>query len=556
MKNKLINTSDIINEINKFDYKENVQLERLCNKNYEKLLKDLYPILNKIHNINWSKRSWRVLIGPWLQRYICILVNRYFILKKIEKKNKRLLQNLILEKNTFPILKNLNHFTNLSMTDDYNNKLFSLLSKKKLYKKINIKIKDKRTNKNNKHEFKNKVFGFLFKHLNILFSGSKCIFLYKPYFGNLKVILHLILKLKKFPILYPSFLEDSFSDEKISLEKRNELRKLKSNNQIEKILKEFIYIFIPKFYMEDFSYNLLSAKKIYPNKVRAVLTSVGVWKDTLFKIWLSEKLNNKNVKLLCRQHGGNYGQNELIFEEKHEIRISDFFFSWGWINKNKKIISSFGIIEPKLKKSKKKLDKILLLTQTPHKFLYFDNGTMDSHKSKNYINFLNIFLEKIKHQFKYKINLRFKNLNSNSPKKEIDAHLKNLLTKKHKNLKISDVKNFYKDIENKKLVIFTYNSTAFLNSLKANIPSIILFSNNYVYLKRSSKKIYFEMKKNHIFFDDPVKASNFINLNLNNIESWWSKKNVQDAISNFLELYNKKYNGLNDNFFDHIKKII
>lgn len=555
MKNKLVNLRDIIDTSNNFDYKENVQLEKLCNKNYENILKELYPILNKIHKINWKKRSWRVLIGPWLQRYTYILINRYFILKKIEKKNKGLLKNLILEKSTFPILKNLNHFTNLSMTDDYNHKLFSLLSKKKLYKKIDINIENNHIDKNKKYEFKNKFFGFLFKTLNILFCGTNGIFLYKPYFGNSKVILHLILRLKQFPILYPSFLEHSFSDEKISWEKRNNFKKLKSKNQIEKILKEFIYIFIPKFYVEDFNYNLLSAKKIYPNKVRAVLTSVGVWKDTLFKIWLSEKLNNK-VKLLCRQHGGNYGQNELIFEEKHEIKISDFFFSWGWINKNKKIISSFGIIEPKLKKSKKEINKILLLTQTPHKFLYFDNGTMDNHKSKNYIDFLNIFLKNIKHQFKHKIDLRFKNLDSNSPKKEIDIHLKHLLTKKYKNLNISDEKNFYKDIENKKLVIFTYNSTAFLNSLKANVPSIILFNKNYVYLKKSSKKIYFEMKKNHIFFDDPVKASNFINLNSDKIESWWLKKNVQNAISNYLDLYNKKYKGLDDNFFDHIKKII
>ena len=86
MKDKLFNKKNIIDNYNKFDYKKNVQLEKLCNKNFEKIFNKLYPILNKIHKINWGKRSWRVLIGPWLQRYICILTNRYFILKKIKKK--------------------------------------------------------------------------------------------------------------------------------------------------------------------------------------------------------------------------------------------------------------------------------------------------------------------------------------------------------------------------------------------------------------------------------------------------------------------------------------
>ena len=158
-------------------------------------------------------------------------------------------------------------------------------------------------------------------------------------------------------------------------------------------------------------------KKIYPYKADIVLTAIGVWNDTLFKIWLSEKLNNK-TKLICRQHGGNYGQNELIFEEKHEIKICDYFYTWGWKDRNKKVLPFFGIIEPKLKPFKER-EKILLVTQTPHKFLYFDNGTMDNYKSENYINFINKFLEKIQYKIKNKIYLRFKNLTSNSPKKKL-----------------------------------------------------------------------------------------------------------------------------------------
>ena len=275
---------------------------------------------------------------------------------------------------------------------------FHYYQKKLKNKKIDIKVKDKQKPKNTICKIRNKVFGFLFKILNILLCRGKSIFLYKPYFGSLRVIIHLILKLKQFPILYPSFLEKYFSNEKISLEKRIKLKNFKSKNEIEKILKEFIYLFIPKFYLE-FNNNLLNAKKIYPYKADIVLTAIGVWNDTLFKIWLSEKLNNK-TKLICRQHGGNYGQNELIFEEKHEIKICDYFFIHGDGKiEIKKVLPFFGIIEPKLKPFKER-EKILLVTQTPHKFLYFDNGTMDNYKSENYINFINKFLEKIQYKIK------------------------------------------------------------------------------------------------------------------------------------------------------------
>ena len=89
-----------------------------------------------------------------------------------------------------------------------------------------------------------KFFGFLFKILNILLCRGKSIFLYKPYFGSLRVIIHLILKLKQFPILYPSFLEKYFSNEKISLEKRIKLKNFKSKNEIEKKFLKNLYIYL------------------------------------------------------------------------------------------------------------------------------------------------------------------------------------------------------------------------------------------------------------------------------------------------------------------------
>ena len=62
------------------------------------------------------------------------------------------------------------------MQDDYNYKLLSLLSKKLKNKKIDIKVKDKQKPKNTICKIRNKVFGFLFKILNILLCRGKSIF--------------------------------------------------------------------------------------------------------------------------------------------------------------------------------------------------------------------------------------------------------------------------------------------------------------------------------------------------------------------------------------------
>ena len=55
MKDKFLSKKFDINNYNKFDYKENIIFEKLCNKNFEKILNELYPVLNKIHNVKWRK---------------------------------------------------------------------------------------------------------------------------------------------------------------------------------------------------------------------------------------------------------------------------------------------------------------------------------------------------------------------------------------------------------------------------------------------------------------------------------------------------------------------
>ena len=44
---------------------------------YEKILEELVDILNSLHSLDWDKRSWSIIIGVWLRRYITILYDRY-----------------------------------------------------------------------------------------------------------------------------------------------------------------------------------------------------------------------------------------------------------------------------------------------------------------------------------------------------------------------------------------------------------------------------------------------------------------------------------------------
>ena len=69
-------------ESNTFYTEENLNQIKICDRIYEKLLSELSAKLNELNNINWSLRSWRIVVGPWLERYVAVINNRLNLLKK------------------------------------------------------------------------------------------------------------------------------------------------------------------------------------------------------------------------------------------------------------------------------------------------------------------------------------------------------------------------------------------------------------------------------------------------------------------------------------------
>ena len=47
---------------------------------FEEILPSLCQILNQYHNCKFSQRYWKILIGPWLRKYLFILYARYIYL--------------------------------------------------------------------------------------------------------------------------------------------------------------------------------------------------------------------------------------------------------------------------------------------------------------------------------------------------------------------------------------------------------------------------------------------------------------------------------------------
>ncbi len=521
---------------------------------FEKILKILSKELNNIHEINNDQKTWRLILGPWLSMFIFVFFERYSNLKKIVKK-KKIDKCIFLnfDKNLF-VPYNNREFIHLA-SEDYWNQFFYQKLCENFIKKKKIEIikaeKNKEFQKFKKNikrgKYLNQNFGypknFLIRFLN-LFNRKKYKYLF---FGNnlgIKNEFNLSFKFNQFPTI--GNIDNTFVNRKINEKLRKKIKKrLKFKNIFEDLCLKSICDFLPTLFLENYKdFKKYQENKNLPTSPKVVLLSHSLWFDTKFMYYIANLLRNKKTKLIYCQHGGTYGLAAYNWLEKFEISIANIYLTWGWMNKINKNLKKFFILKNmKLNISRKK--NLLVIMRNRFRYLYSMESSISLESYSDYIFNISTFLKNINNNVKEKTIIRM-------PQGTNKKH--NFCEKLFEHHTFKNNKSFAKACSESKLIIHTYNSTPFLETLSANIPSILILDKNSNPFKKESRKLISNLEKNKILFFKMKEAALFVNKlwNSNKINDWWNSKKTQNAINMFTNIYAKK----TDDIPNEIKRII
>ena len=164
-----------------------------------KFINELSIILNEIHGVKLSKRSWKIIIGPWINYFTTICWNRFYKIKKVLRVS-NLDNSVIFEcPNSLLAMENNLNMSKLCNDDDWNSILYSkvllFLKPKGKYKKINcnLNVGNSFVKKSYIKIFLSKFLSFFMKDTDALIIGS-----YLPF----KEMLRLHFHLKQVPQIY------------------------------------------------------------------------------------------------------------------------------------------------------------------------------------------------------------------------------------------------------------------------------------------------------------------------------------------------------------------
>ena len=502
---------------------------------YHLYLNKLIFFLNQYHKTKRTKKYWTILLTPWLINFISSVFIKWKFLENLEKKyffiKKKMDSN-----NMIPT--GIEDFHRISISHYWNHYLFTRIIEKAFKKKIQIKKKFQ-LKKNNERDLiysklknkktKDRVFAIVQKILNYFRNPKYLIF--STYMTNFQEIL-VNIRINKSILLYKSprpFHLTKYYNKGI-LRKKMTLDSSRSKKDKLKIfLDKEVIMNIPSSFLENYKSIGNDIKNIpFPKKPEKIFTTLGINRSTIMDRYIANNVE-KGSKLILAQHGGNYFQHKCMYHALHEVNISDKFLTWGKISKKKTI--RLGVIK-NIKKSKSIGDKIIVeirMRRVYQNHIKIDSGFYDG---KKYLDNMCDFFNKIKNdEINNEIFVKLHHSEWGWNEKKL------FLTNNPKLKFINSNKKMIDIIDSAKLMIYTFCSSGYLESIAANKPTIVLYLHDLNLLNDKTKKHFKILKKNGILHTDINSLIRMLKKynHSDKIQKWWCDKKIQKLVSKYRE---------------------
>jgi putative transferase (TIGR04331 family) len=512
-------------------YKDYIYLNNL----YEKVLDTISINLNEIHDVDYSKRYWRIIIGPWLYYFIHILYDRYkSIIDAVE--TERVTDTIIAREEPGRwISEGYTEFNHWAVYhDEYNHYLYSRIVEyigkvpfryskgeiNNITKKKNVDIKQ-----SNKEVFKLSRFLVSFYQDHIPARFNKIVFIASCF--DTWDIIKLQLSLRQLPYLTPPKVK--YPDLKTDISLREELD-MQSDNEFEELLGKLIMKQIPSLYLENYKKMSQAALNAYPKLPKLILTGNAFDANETFKFWAAYHVE-RGVKLVGTQHGGHYGTCLWSTIDDHLIKIYDRFYTWGWSadNCDNTIpMSAVQLNRVKMKVHHKKEGRFLMVSKAISRYArYVYSGSIAAKGHLDYLEDGYSFVSALSEENKRKLLIRLYRNDFEWLQKE------RWFTKFPEIECYSGSKSFPDQLSESILCICTYNATAYLETFAADFPTIVFWKPEHWELSSSAEPYFEKIREVGILHNTPDSAAKKVNEISHDPLSWWQQPEIQEAKDQF-----------------------
>ena len=295
---------------------------------------------------------------------------------------------------------------------------------------------------------------------------------------------------------------------------------------------------MPRSFVENFSFLYLRYLN-WADKNKSLKWVVDeAWISNERSAWALAMLSERGVRHICNEH--NYLSHCFLGNSiKRQVSLCDEFVTLGWQGRESpKIVSGASLFTWKEKPRSKrpKFDVLIIMgcpTSRPPEInaAYGESG---GYNAVSYFDLQSRLLSALGDEILSRTVIR---AYPKSKAVKFAAWDQKIMLEQyiHKIRRYDDHSLSGRDLaRNSRLVVVTYLSTSHLETLIANIPTVIIWNKDSYFLDDRYSNFFDALIEVGICQTDPNEAAEFISGVVNAPESWWSRPEVQAARDKFL----------------------
>lgn len=535
----------------------------------------LYQDFNQIFNTDFSYDFWLKLHHSWLSRFLLSVYFRCSLFDKVFSDDNSYESLSCSDKNIIGFLKK---YGALYESDDFNLLLSAKICEK--FYGVNVTYVDKAdkiltsvSNNDTQKKLKENT-SFLVKVLKkvyrkVIFFKKQKLLLWCTYFDGDAIGFFRKKTMGEIgDLTIPSVVESDI----INYDLRNSLKSIlvdrfsTVSEKWKKIAIDLLFEFIPFYYVEDFSKYLNNAKLYLKSNgsVKTIFaTCLGTRNENTFFIFYAQ---SKGVKILTKQHGGDYGFGYGLYNE--ESFLSDTFYGWGnWTSSvlDSKIpfISCPSYRNYLLFQNKPQEKDFILYVGSCVSFYnsyypvikYPETNLQYIERQKSFFSNISkdvlsrLLLRNFWLEYGYGINGIIHN---NIP----ELKIQNYLQANYNEAFDPGARNqsFSETLLNCSLMIYDDIETPFVEALYCDKPFILLLDKDRFTFRGEEIPFIIMMEKVGLIQYNPQKTAEYVSDIANDITSWWNEPKRQEVVKVIRERYCMKVDDPKKWWFKEFKR--
>ena len=504
---------------------------------FERLLRELTSFFNELHQVSFSTRYWRILLGSWLLKGLHITYDRYILITEVFSKYPQL-ESVVMDHRSFKIPLDFSEMSSLVQGDHFNLQIFTQIIHS-LGFNFPCRMIDNSTWAGERTGGRQRgIPREMIYHL--VNSAEKAIQqlmgtkwetvlcdLYCPRWMVWKIALRS--RLRALPLTLNNRWDLSIERPFLVSEKRDALLQLPALDEFEQVFIKTLPSNLPALYFELFSKYRENINRKIPSSPRVLMTATG-WEKAPFQ-FLAAEFVEQNRRLVAFQHGGGYGIFRDHCLERYERIVSDTFYDWGAGEQNLPVpkLSEF-FLRSSCPSIAVESPTVLFVGTSDPPYLQRFYSLPAAGQWDQFFEWETIFLGVVSDEIRKNIIFRSYHL-------DFGRNIRGNFSNSFPEIRWDDGKPLHKVLGQPRLVIIDNCNTTLLEVLVFNVPVVLFWNPNMWEAREEALSFFRDFRDVGILHDSPEEAAAKVNEVYGNPWLWWRTEKLQNAREGFIRKY-------------------